>query len=84
MSDKSRTCSGAVCGVPAVIGRLPGLGGGTGQLEGGVRVNAAPGSGVVAAVATVHLGAALPAAASPAGAGAVAAPPVADSCNCVS
>lgn len=66
--------------VPAVIGRLPGLGGGTGPLEGRVRVGAAPGSGV-AAVATVHLGAALPAAARPAGAGAVAAPPVADSRN---
>lgn len=61
--------------VPAVIGRLSGLGGGTGPLEGRVRVGAAPGSGVVA-VATVNLGAALSAAARPAGAGAVAAPPV--------
>lgn len=62
--------------VPAVDGRLAGFWRGSRPLVGGVRVRAAPGSGVVA-VATVHLSAALPAAARPAGARAVAAPPVA-------
>lgn len=67
-----RTCAARV---PAVVGGLAGFGRGTRPLVGGIRVRAAPRSGVVA-IATVHFSAALPAAACPAGARAVAAAPV--------
>lgn len=69
---KRRTCTSCI---PDVVSRLAGLLGGTCPLVGGIWLCAAPRSGVVA-IATVSLCAALPAAACPAGAWAVTAPPV--------
>lgn len=72
--SQRRTCAARV---PAVVGGLTGFGCGARPLVGGIRVGAAPRLGVVA-IATVHFSAALPAAACPAGARAVAAAPARD------